>query len=427
MNESRPDRPEQPDGPRSELLLPRGATSATQRSGDADEQADARSAAVEVAHRGPPAAWSEVPWRTIIGTLAVVAAAIAVFAVLYIAWRLVVLVAIAGFFAVVLAPPVRRLQSALHLRRGMAVGLMLIVVLAVLIGLLAVFLLPVRSQLVQVITDLPGTVQQASTGRGPLGDLVSRLRLEKIVADNQESLTKTAESMQGSLIDMVGTAIQVLLAVITVLVMTALFLSQSTSLAQTTSRLLPDKHRDAVVQVSRDAAKAVSGYMIGNLFISLCAGVAAMAFLLIAGVPSPIVVALFVAFADLIPLVGATIGAIVAVVASLSVSPQAGIAALIFFTLYQQFENSVLQLIVMSRTVKVNSLAVLLSVLIGVELFGIVGALLAIPIAGALSVVVKELWRHRASPADQLLLVSERGVELRAEDVRPVSDSSADE
>ena len=128
-----------------------------------------------------------------------------------------------------------------------------------------------------------------------------------------------------------------------------------------------------------------------------------------------------------LPLVGATIGAILAVVASLSVSPQAGIVALIFFALYQQFENNVLQLAVTKRTVKVNSLAVLLSVLIGVELFGIVGALLAIPIAGALSVVLKELWRHRSSPADQLLLVSEGGVELRAEDVRQASASGPDE
>jgi predicted PurR-regulated permease PerM len=113
---------------------------------------------------------------------------------------------------------------------------------------------------------------------------------------------------------------------------------------------------------------------------------------------------LWVAFADLIPLVGATLGAVVAVIAALLVSPSAGIIAGVFFLVYQQFENSVLQVVVMARTVRVSSLMVLLSVLVGAELFGVVGAVLALPAAGAGSVVVKELWRHR-SRTDGLLVV----------------------
>jgi predicted PurR-regulated permease PerM len=135
--------------------------------------------------------------------------------------------------------------------------------------------------------------------------------------------------------------------------------------------------------------------MTGNLLISVVAGVAAYVFLKIAGVPYPEVLALWVAFADLIPLVGATLGAVPTIAVAFLKSNAAGIATLIFFVLYQQFENNVLQVTVMSRTVKINPLGVLVSVLIGVELFGLLGALLAIPAAGVVQVIVRDLWNGR--------------------------------
>jgi predicted PurR-regulated permease PerM len=151
-----------------------------------------------------------------------------------------------------------------------------------------------------------------------------------------------------------------------------------------------------------DAAAAMSGYMIGNFLISIVAGVTAFVCLLMLGVPNPAVFALWVAFADLIPLVGATLGAAVAVLAAFLQAPSSGIIALIFFIVYQQFENSVLQTTVMSRTVKVNPLVVLLSVLVGVELFGFAGALLAIPTAGSVQVAIREIWQE--TRRDRLVL-----------------------
>jgi predicted PurR-regulated permease PerM len=123
------------------------------------------------------------------------------------------------------------------------------------------------------------------------------------------------------------------------------------------------------------------------------------------------VLALWVAFADLIPLVGATLGAVVAVIAAFFVSTPAGIIAIVFFALYQQFENSVLQIAIMSRAVKVSPLVVLLSLLLGVELFGPIGALLSVPIAGAMSVVAKELWRHRPPSAHDLVVIGNSGAD----------------
>jgi predicted PurR-regulated permease PerM len=365
----------------------------------------------------PRPTWADVPWRTIFGTIGAVIAVVALIDMVLLAQRVILLVVIAGFFAVVLAPLVGAVEHRLHLRRGLAIAIVVFACLASVVGLLALFVLPVRSQLAAVLADLPGTVRQAATGRGPLGNLVARLRLEQLVEDHRDTLTRAAESMQRAIPNLVSKGVEVLLEIVTVLVMTSLMLSQSAVLAESSLQVVPERHRGAVASVSRRAAKAVSGYMIGNLVISLCAGGAALLLLVVLGVPNPVVIALWVAFADLIPLVGATLGAIVAVVAALFVSSTAGIVAIVFFVLYQQFENSVLQLVVMSRTVQVNPLAVLLSVLLGVELFGVVGALLAIPVAGAMNLVVKEVWRHHTSQVDQLVLVSERGVVLLDDEV----------
>ncbi len=136
----------------------------------------------------------------------------------------------------------------------------------------------------------------------------------------------------------------------------------------------------------------MSGYMAGNLLISLIAGAATYVFLLATGVPYAEVLALWVAFADLIPLVGATLGALPTIGIAFIHSTPVGIATIVFFVAYQQFENHVLQVMVMARTVNVNPLGILVSVLVGVELFGLLGALLAIPAAGVLQVVIRDVY-----------------------------------
>jgi predicted PurR-regulated permease PerM len=253
---------------------------------------------------------------------------------------------------------------------------------------------------------LPGTVRQASAGQGQVGRLLARLGLQRLVQQNEESLISGAKSIENAAPGYLGSVVQSLLAIVTVAVTTCLMLSQSTLLSRAGLRMMPLRHRALMSQVGRDAASAVSGYMSGNLLISGFAGLSAFAVLAILRVPSALILALWVAFADLIPLVGATLGAIAAVIAAFFVSPTAGIIALVFFALYQQFENSVLTTVIMSRTVRVNPLAVLLSVLIGVELFGFVGALLAVPMAGAATVITKEMWHHRPSTRDELLIVT---------------------
>ncbi len=352
--------------------------------------------------RKPAASWSEVPWRTILATVGVVVATYALIIVVLAEQRIVMWVLLAGFMAVVLAPLVTRVESRLGGRRTLAAGVVMIVTLVVIVGTVALFVMPVRTQLVNIITDLPGTVHDAAIGKGPVGHLVQRLHIEKYVKDNEGKLTRAAARLSGSSFEAARQVFSALLAFVTITLITFFFLCQSGAMGRAMLNLLPHRRRGPAQRIASDAASAVSGYVIGNLIISVIAGVAAFGCLLALGVPSPVVLALFIAVADLIPLVGATIGAAVCVIAAYLHNPTAGIISVVFFIVYQQIENGLIYPWIMARKVNVSPLAILLSVLLAVELFGIVGALLAVPFSGALQVVFTAIRQERRR--EQLVL-----------------------
>jgi predicted PurR-regulated permease PerM len=333
--------------------------------------------------------WADVPWRTIVATIGIVVATLALVALVSVTLHIVLWVMVSGFFAIVLAPAVARVQRKIGGPRSLATSIVMFSSALLVIGMLTVFAMPVRSQAVNAATDLPGTIDSAVSGNGPVGHALETLHLQSFVRDHQQDIENWANNLSGSSISIARQVISVVVAIVTIFVLTFLFLTQSESMGRTALSAFPARRQPAAKRAAADAAHAVSGYMLGNLLISLIAGLTALVCLVALGVPNPIVLALWVAFADLIPLVGATIGAALAVLAAFLHSPTAGIVSIIFFVVYQQFENSVLQPLVMSRTVKVNPLVVILSVLIGVEVLGFVGAILAIPIVGALQVAAR--------------------------------------
>lgn len=340
-------------------------------------------------HRRHAQTWTDVPWRTIVGVVGVVLATYIVCVVVLATVRIIAWVAVAGFFAIVLAPLVKRVQKRVGDRRTVATAIVVFTTLFVMIGVLALFIMPVRTQLIGIITDLPGTVHDAAAGKGPVGNLVKKLHIESYVRDNEHKLTDIANRLNASSVETATTVLSATLAFVTITLITFLFLSQSANMGRAATNLIPSRRRTSVRRIAVEAAGAVSGYVIGNLLISLIAGAAAFVCLVALGVPSPVVLALFVAFADLIPLVGATLGAAVSVLAAYLYSPTSGLISLIFFIVYQQVENGVIYPWIMARKVNVNPLVILLSVLVGVELFGILGALLAVPASGALQVIIK--------------------------------------
>jgi predicted PurR-regulated permease PerM len=341
------------------------------------------------------AAKAPVPWRTILASVAVVSATLAAFLLLRELTRVIAWFVVALFFAVILSPAVDAVQRRLRSRRVLATALVYFLAVVALLGMLAAFVSPIVSRIDEFADTLPTLLDDAEAGRGPIGDIVERFDLRQVVEDNRDKVEDYLASAGKPAVNAVRGVFNTVLALLTILVLSFLLVLRGPGIAQSILALVPEPHRERVRLVAGDAARAVSGYMVGNFLISVVAGIASYIPLRLLGVPYAEVIALFVAFADLIPLIGATLGAIPAVGVAFLHSTTAGVVMLVFYILYQQFENHVLQVAIMSKTVDVDPLTVLVSVLVGVELVGFIGALLAIPAAGVLQVVVRNVWDER--------------------------------
>jgi predicted PurR-regulated permease PerM len=335
---------------------------------------------------------SRVPVRTIAATIAMV---LLTAVVLLLGWevrRVLTWIVVAALLAVVLGPLVDLTQRRLHLRRALATLVVFLVALVALAGILTVFIRPLASEGPQFIDRVPGYLQQARTGRGPIGRLVQRYDLDEYLQRNQARLREGANRLTTPALGVLRSIFSTVVALVTIFVLSFLMVLQGPSLLSGWVGALPERRQERVRRVAADCAKAVTGYVTGNLLISVIAGAVTYVVLWVMGVPYRGVVALFVGFADLIPLVGATLGAVVAIAVAALHSLAAAVVVLVVFVVYQQLENHVLQPVIMARTVELSALAVLVSILIGVELFGFLGALLAIPVAGVLHVIGRDLY-----------------------------------
>ena len=336
-----------------------------------------------------------VPWRTILATVFVVAVTYLGYQVVRELSKVLVWIVVAGFFSIVLTPAVDLLQVRARLRRGLATTIVFLTGFLLIAGMLYAFIRPIVDQVSDFVDSLPELVDDARNGRGWVGELVDRYDIDEWVDENQDRLQESLRNAGDPAVKVVRSVFTTIIAFVTILVLTILMLLRGPDITTGALKLVPPRQRDRVRVVAADAAKAVSGYMLGNFLISLIAGTSTYVVLKILGVDYAEVLALWVAFADLIPMVGATLGAIPTVGLAFLHSPVAGFVSLGFYIVYQQFENHVLQVAIMSRTVDVNPLTVLISVLAGVELFGFLGALLAIPVAGVIQVVLRSVYDER--------------------------------
>jgi predicted PurR-regulated permease PerM len=308
--------------------------------------------------------------------------------------RIVSWVIIAAFFATILNPLVDALTR-LRIRRGIATSIVFLLGVAAFAGLIYTFVRPVYDAGQSFARDIPGFVERARNGEGRMGEVIKRYNIDEKVAENAPKLQDAFSNAGGPAVRTAQRVASGLLALLTILVLSFLMLLEAPSIIGAFLALLSPPSAVQVRRIGQDVARAVTGYMAGNLLICLIAGLTTWIFLSIVRVPFAGALGLWVGFADLLPLVGATIGAIPTIAIAFLHSTGAGVAVVIWYIAYQQIENHILQPVVMSRTVKLNPLLVLLSVLVGVELAGFVGALLAIPAAGAIQVVVRDLWDER--------------------------------
>jgi predicted PurR-regulated permease PerM len=340
----------------------------------------------------PPERIVDVRARTILRVLVIAIVVAVVLEVVWIARGVLTWVLIALFLALALDPLVGFFQRRARLNRGLAIGVTYLVLLAAIAGVGATFVPKLADEVNGFIDATPGYVKDLTEGRGRLGFLERNYHVvEKVEKEvKKPDLAKRLFGLSGTAVAVTKGVITAVAATITIVFLTFFMLLEGRSWVDRFYSLLPERAQPRWRGVGHDIYRTVGGYVTGNLLISVIAGTFATVVLLVMGVPYAVALGLLVAFLDLIPLAGATIASIVVATVAFLHSLPAGIVVLAALIVYQQVENHFLQPVIYGRTVQLSPLAVLISVLIGAEIAGILGALAAIPVAGSIQVIVRD-------------------------------------
>jgi predicted PurR-regulated permease PerM len=349
----------------------------------------------------------DVSARTVVKIVLIVVAVILCLYLVYLLRRPITWVFIALFIAVALSPAVNFLSH--YMKRGFAIALVYLALLGAIVGLTALLVPPVVNEGTNLADNAPRYVEDVR-------DYVEKnRRLNKINRDYQ--ITNKLEEEAAKLPSRIGGAAGVLrdigfglvngiFAFVTILVLSAFMLSGGPDWRRRALGLLPPDRAERLDRVLNHMARAVSGYVTGALVIAVIAGSATFIVLTILGVPFAGPLAVVAGSFSLVPLVGATIAAVlIGIVTLFGDFPIDTIIWAAWAIVYQQIENNLIQPQVQKRTVNVNGFIVLVSVLFGATLLGVLGAVVAIPIAASIQILIKEWWNYRrealiASPTE---------------------------
>jgi len=339
--------------------------------------------------------------RTVLIVLGILLATLGILALIYLAWHIITWILIATFLALALNPAVEFFERR-GLRRGYSAGLVAVLALAAIVGLGFLLIPPLIDQVRSFVDYVPQVVDDLTAGRGPFGFLQTKYH---IVDRVREAIEKQGA---GGVLGITGAGLAVARGVITAVAgavaitfLTFFMLLDGRRMIERFYNFLPAESRPRWQRIGGEIYSTVGGYVTGNVFISVIAAVASAIALFVLGSSYAIALAVVVGVLDLIPLAGATLAAIlVSAVVFVELGWVKGLIIVVFFIVYQQLENHVLQPVIYGRTVQLSPLVVLISVLIGAELAGILGALAAIPVAGIVQAMGREFLgnRREASP-----------------------------
>jgi predicted PurR-regulated permease PerM len=332
--------------------------------------------------------------RTVVRIILVAVAIFAALYFLYLIRTVLGMLFIAVFLAVALAPVVEVFVR-LKLKRSLAILLTYFLLLAMVFGLGLLVVPPIVNGVNDFVGNVPHYVQDLRDSR-TFRKYDDRYKITPKLNDQARELpthlSDAASGLRDVTVGVFGTIVQL----VTILVMAFFLLLDGRRMLKFVFREVGPEHGERFSRISDDVYRAVAGYVAGNLLISVIAGVSSYFVMTFLNIPFAVPLAVLVGFFDLIPLVGSTIaGAVVAIVAAIVGFPGKLIIWIAFLIIYQQVENNVIQPVVYRRTVAIHPLVVIVAVLIGASLLGVLGALLAIPIAATVQIVVKELWQYR--------------------------------
>jgi predicted PurR-regulated permease PerM len=345
-----------------------------------------------------------VPLLTILVTVAIVAATYLAGKLIYRLRDIIVLLLVAGFVAVLLNPIVNFLQRRLVRRRGAAVGIVTILATLAFIGLAVEFGTPLVTGITHLADHLPTYVANAEHGKGWIGRLVRKYHIQNWVQRNAPKLVSYGQALGKPALTIGAGALSLVIELVTIFILVLMLLLEGPKMRVWVLGQMTPRRAATVTRVAHEMNRTVTGYMLGNLLTSLIAGIVVFVTLMVLGVPYPLLWGLWVTLVDFLPMIGGALAGIPTVLFAFTHSFTAGIVTAIVFLVYTQTENHILNPVVMSKTVRISPLLVLIAVLVGASLGslvdglfgGFVAALLAIPLAGALQVLVKEIWQATA-------------------------------
>jgi predicted PurR-regulated permease PerM len=312
-------------------------------------------------------------------------------------------VILAAFIAACASGPVNALSR--HMKRGAAVGI--VYLLIVLVPAIVMFILvrPVVEQTVNLLADLPEYAQDLEEeiqANDQLREIDEDYDLTGKIEELAADLAGKLDDAAAALVDVGAGVVSSLFALVTILVLSMFMLASAQRWRDAFLATRPPREGQAWRRASDEIATAVASYVGGALFQATIAGLTSWLMLVILGIPSPLPLALIIALLDLIPMVGATIGAVaVGVVILFSGSTGDVLIWALFAIAYQQFENYVVQPRIQSKAVSLDPFIVVIAALVGGTLLGVVGALLAIPGAATIKIALREWlnYTREAAPA----------------------------
>jgi predicted PurR-regulated permease PerM len=333
--------------------------------------------------------------RSILTALGVVLAVIAAIEFMLLAQAGLTLVVIALFLALALNPAVEFVQRR-GLGRGSAVGVVYVLAVAVLALLGSVFIPPLVDQISKLVNALPNLVDDLTKGHGPLGFLERKYQVvERVRSATTGRNANGVLGQAGSALAAVEGIAATVVGSIIIAFLTFFMLLEGPDWRRRCAELLPERHRGVVDRIGAGVYRSVGGFVTGNLLASLLAGLFATIIMLVAGVPYAVPLGLFVAIIELVPYVGPLVATIVVTAVALTVGTVSALVALALLLVYHVVEGHTLRPYLYGRAVKLSPLAVLVAILLGTEIAGILGALVAIPVAGSIQVIIGELLERR--------------------------------
>jgi predicted PurR-regulated permease PerM len=330
--------------------------------------------------------------RAIVKIVLTIAATVAGLYFLYLVRSVLVLLFISVFLAVAMGPGVDRFQR-LGLPRGPSILAVFVGLFLAIVGVGMLVVPPVVTQVEGLSANIPNYITDLRKN-DQVRKYDDKYHISAKLNDQAKTLPSKLGSAAGALRDITVGVFSTLVQLVTVLTMTFFLLLDGGRIAGFLLGMRGPEKEAQYRKIAGDIYRSTSGYVAGNLVISVIAGLVAYVSMLALGIPFAVPLAVLMAFLDLIPLVGATIGGvIIGLVAAFHDFPTAVIIWAVVFIVYQQVENNVIQPLVYRKTVDVSPLLVITAILIGSSLLGVLGALVAIPVAAAVQTIVKDFWR----------------------------------